>query len=82
MSKSKSAESSTSKAAELADQLTDDLKKVIENLDEQDDVVKMKKQAKEVADVATEFIKEYPLQTVAGAAVIGLALGYLIGRRK
>lgn len=70
------------KPADLADQLTDDLKKVIENFDEQEDVVKMKKQAKEVADVATEFIREYPMQTVVGAAVVGLAIGYLLGRRK
>ncbi len=60
----------------------DDLKKVLENLDEQEDVVLMKKKAKEVADVATEFIKEYPLQTVISAAVVGLAIGYFIGRKK
>ena len=73
---------SKSKSIDLADQIADDLKKVIENLDEQEDVVKLKKQAKEVADVATEFIREYPVQSVVGAAVVGLALGYLIGRRK
>lgn len=71
-----------SKSADLADQLTDDLKKVIENLDEQEDVVKIKAQAKVVADVATEFIREYPLQTVLGAAAVGIALGCLIGSRK
>lgn len=78
MSKNKSTDSSVS----LTDQLTDDLKKVLENLDDQEDVVKMKKQAKEVADVATEFIKEYPMQTVVGAAVVGFAFGYLMGRKK
>ena len=53
---------SKSKSIDLADQIADDLKKVIENLDEQEDVVKLKKQAKEVAVVATEFIREYPVQ--------------------
>lgn len=78
MSKDKSAGA----AGNLSDDLAADFKKVLENLDEQEDVVRMKKQAKEVADRAAEFIKEYPVQTVVGAAVIGLALGYLIGRRK
>lgn len=73
---------SKSKPADLAEHLEDELKKVIENLDEQEDVVKMKKQAKEIADVASEFIKEHPLQTVVGAAVVGLAIGFLIGNRK
>lgn len=73
---------SKNKAADVSEQLTENLKKVIENLDEHEDVVKMKKQAKEVADVATEFIKEHPLQSVFGAAVVGLAIGYLIGSRK
>lgn len=73
---------SKSNEGDLADHLADDLKKIIEDLDDNADVVKMKAQAKEVADVATQFIREYPLQTVACATVVGLALGYLIGRRK
>ncbi len=70
------------KSADATDHITDDLKKVFENLDEQDDVVQLKNQAKAVADTATEFIREYPVQSVVGAAVIGLALGYFIGRKK
>ena len=73
---------SKNKEGDLADHLANDLKKVIEDLDDNEDVTKMKAQAKEVADVATEFIREYPLQTVAGAAVVGLLIGYLMGSRK
>ncbi len=73
---------SKNKEGDLADHLADDLKKMIENLDDNEDVVKMKAHAKEIAEVATEFIREYPLQSLAGAAVVGLALGYLMGSRK
>lgn len=73
---------SKNKVGDLAEDLATDLKKVIEDLEDNEDVVKLKAQAKEVADVATEFIREYPLQTFVGAAAVGIALGYLIGRRK
>ncbi len=73
---------SKNQPGDLADLLSEDLKKVIEDLEENEDLVKMKTQAKEVAQVATEFMREYPLQTLAGAAVVGLVLGYLIGSRK
>ena len=71
-----------SNEGDLADHLAEDLKKVIEDLDDNEDVVKLKAHAKEVADAATQFIREYPLQTVACAAVVGLTFGYLMGRRK
>lgn len=39
--------------------------------------------AKEAADTATEFVKEHPLATVAGVAVLGIAIGAMTkpGRR-
>ncbi len=39
--------------------------------------------AREAADTATEFVKQHPLATVAGVAVIGLAIGAMTrpGRR-
>ncbi len=42
----------------------------------------MVKSTKEMADAASDFIRKYPVQTVAGAVVIGFIIGNLNSRRK
>ena len=64
----------------FADNLKDNLKETFENLHVDEEMEKMKKTAKEIADVSTEFIKKYPLQTVAGAAVVGFLIGIMVRR--
>lgn len=40
-----------------------------------------KEQAHRAADVSTTYIKENPISTVCGAAVLGLVAGFLIARK-
>lgn len=73
---------SDDRTAETSADISEQIKKVMDQIDDNEDVINMKKQAKDVADKATELIVEYPIQSVLGAAVVGFALGLLIGRRK
>jgi ElaB/YqjD/DUF883 family membrane-anchored ribosome-binding protein len=58
------------------------LKETLKDIDQDEDVTAMKETAKEVADVASEFIKKYPIQSVLGAVAIGFILGNLTSKRK
>lgn len=71
--------------ADQADQnkfdIQDEIKAAIENLGVDEDLKAMQDSAKEIADVATEFIRKYPLQSVVGAAAIGFVLGSWLNRK-
>jgi ElaB/YqjD/DUF883 family membrane-anchored ribosome-binding protein len=45
------------------------------------DPEKIKTAAKEVADVASDFIKKHPLESVGAALALGLVVGLLINRK-
>lgn len=73
---------STDNRTDIGDQLLDGLKETLENIGGQGDLVEMKKRAKEIADVATELIREYPVPSVIGAAVLGFVIGRLSAGKK
>ena len=62
------------------DDLVENLKESFENINVDEELEKMQATAKQVADVATEFIRKYPLQTVVGAAAAGFLIGVLVKR--
>lgn len=64
-----------------ATEFTEDIKKTYENFNENEDIVAMKKTAHEVADAATEFIREYPVASVMGAVALGFILGRLTAKK-
>lgn len=45
------------------------------------DPEKIKEAAKNAADVATDFIKKHPLESVGGALALGVVIGLLINRK-
>jgi ElaB/YqjD/DUF883 family membrane-anchored ribosome-binding protein len=45
------------------------------------DPEKLKATAKQVADIAAEFIKKHPLESVGAALALGLVAGLLINRK-
>lgn len=62
--------------------LSESLKDAFEKIEHNEDVQAMKDSAKEVADVATEFIRKYPIQSVLGAAAVGFVLGNILSKKK
>jgi len=66
----------------LSNKLSDGLKEAFEKMEHNEDVQAMKESAKEVADVATDFIRKYPIQSVLGAVAIGFVLGSVMNRKK
>lgn len=68
------------KKSESLSGLTDDLKETFEKMDVDEEILKLQETADEVAHVATDFIRKYPIQTVLGAAAVGFLIGVLIKR--
>ncbi len=66
----------------ISAKLSESLNEALNKIENSEDVQAMKDSAKEVADVATDFIRKYPLQSVVGAAVVGFILANLINRKK
>jgi ElaB/YqjD/DUF883 family membrane-anchored ribosome-binding protein len=56
----------------------DQVKKTFENFDTDEQIQSMQKTAKEAADVATDFIRKYPIQSVLGAVAIGFILASVL----
>lgn len=57
------------------------LKKSFENFNSEEELQALQKTAKEVADVATDFIRKYPIQSVIGAAAVGFIIGSLLKKK-
>jgi len=51
------------------------------NLDDALDREKIKAAAKAAADLAGDFIKKHPLESVGGALALGIVIGLLINRK-
>lgn len=66
----------------ISTQFSESLKKAFEKVENTEDIQAMKDSAKEVADVATDFIRKYPLQSVLGATILGFVLGNIFSKRK
>ena len=64
-----------------ASEFIENLKSTIENFDAEESAQAMQESAKEIADVATEFIRKYPIQSVLGAAAIGFLVCAFIKRK-
>lgn len=59
----------------------DQIKKTFENFDTDEEMQAMQQTAKEAADVATDFIRKYPIQSVLGAAAIGFLLASVLKKK-
>lgn len=57
------------------------IKKSFENFKSEEELQALQKTAKEVADVAADFIRKYPIQTVIGAAAVGFIIGSLLKKK-
>ena len=79
MNKNKSTNDSTNASSGT---FTDDLKKTFENFENHPETEAFKQSAHQIADTVTEFIQEYPVPTVLGAAAVGFLIGFFAGRRK
>ncbi|MBC7466196.1 MAG: hypothetical protein H7256_09395 [Bdellovibrio sp.] len=63
------------------EEAADQIKKTFENFDTEEEIQAIQQTAKEAADVATDFIRKYPIQSVLGAAVIGFLLASVMKKK-
>ncbi len=66
----------------LSETLKETLKETFGQFAGSEDIEAMKESAKEIADTASDFIRKYPVQSIAGAVVVGFIIGNLNSRRK
>ena len=70
------------KDSDFTENITETLKTAFEKYASNADLGAMQDSAKEVADVAADFVRKYPIQCALGALAVGYLLGSATTKRK
>lgn len=70
------------RAKRFAEEAGETVKEKLGNLQDSPEWEEIRQTATGLAKEAGEFVRKYPLQSVLGAAAVGLVLGTLLGRRR
>ena len=82
MAMDRDAEELAARARKFAESSGESIKEAISSIQDSEQWEEISAAAKKISAEAAEVVRKYPLQSVAGAALLGLLVGALFGRRR